>query len=84
MGQGYILNESGDHGRHRVRTDATMTAVTGTHCPVNGFWTPQGQRGSEIFIFEGTVMPTHDSVATTWTLALRPSRPGAAPSDGAS
>ena len=44
------------------------TALTGYHCPSNGFWQPAGQSSEPLFIFEGSIMPTSGGESTLWHL----------------
>ncbi|HEY8700032.1 MAG TPA: hypothetical protein VIM08_03545 [Arthrobacter sp.] len=45
-----------------------LAARTGSHCPANGFWIPEGQPGQAVFVFEGSIMPASASGATIWLL----------------
>jgi hypothetical protein len=56
-----------------------LAARTGSHCPANGFWFPEGQDGQAVFVFEGSIMPMSGSGATLWlldeTISGRPAYP---------
>lgn len=56
-----------------------LVARTGSHCPVNGFWRPEGQEGQAVFVFEGSLMPVSVSGASLWlldeTVSGRPAYP---------
>ena len=58
-----------------------LVARTGSHCPANGFWIPEGQ-GQAVFVFEGSIMPTSSSGATIWLLDETISGPPAYPLPG--
>lgn len=61
----------------------TVTATTGSHCPANGFWLPEGGKGQPVFVFEGSIMPAGESEATVWLLqdasSASPAYPSANP-----
>ena len=44
------------------------TALTGEHCPSNGFWQPAGPSAEPLFIFEGSIMPTSGGESSLWHL----------------
>lgn len=56
-----------------------LAARTGSHCPANGFWLPEGQPGQAVFVFEGSIMPMSAAGATLWlldeTISGRPAYP---------
>ena len=54
---------------HRNPTGGSrLAARTGSHCPANGFWIPEGQSGQPVFVFEGSIMPVSPTGATLWLL----------------
>lgn len=59
-----------------------LAARTGSHCPANGFWTPEGQPGKAVFVFEGSIMPIGASGAALWLLDETISGPPAYPLPG--
>lgn len=46
----------------------TVTATTGTHCPVSGEWAPVGADGSVCRVLEGSMMPAFRNRAAEWEL----------------
>lgn len=54
------LNLVYSHGPNSTRT--------GFHCPRNGFWRPEGGNAEPLFVFEGSLMPTHGGSSTVWLL----------------
>jgi hypothetical protein len=42
--------------------------LTGSHCPANGLWRPVDSSAEPIFVFEGSMMPTHDGGSAMWML----------------
>ena len=59
-----------------------LAARTGSHCPANGFWIPEGQPGKAVFVFEGSIMPMGGLGATLWLLDETVSGPPAYPLPG--
>ncbi|MCU1518408.1 MAG: hypothetical protein JWQ75_3129 [Pseudarthrobacter sp.] len=59
-----------------------LAARTGSHCPANGFWLPEGQPGQAVFVFEGSIMPMSGSGATLWLLDESITGPAAYPLPG--
>ncbi|GAA2855204.1 hypothetical protein [Paenarthrobacter ilicis] len=55
-------------------TREAISARTGFHCPRNGFWRPVGGIGEPLFIFEGSLMPTHAGKSIEWHMV--DTRPG--------
>ncbi|MBT8161821.1 hypothetical protein KKI43_15410 [Arthrobacter sp. GN70] len=49
-------------------TRGSLTARTGFHCPRNGFWRPLGSLVEPLFVFEGSIMPTHAGNSIEWHL----------------
>jgi hypothetical protein len=46
-----------------------LKAVTGSHCPTNGFWRPEDAPSTEpVFVFEGSMMPPGRRGSTMWYL----------------
>ncbi|MEA5455425.1 hypothetical protein SPF06_11895 [Sinomonas sp. JGH33] len=41
---------------------------TGSHCPVNGLWQPAESTDEPLFVFEGSIMPTHAGGSAEWML----------------
>ncbi|BCW86184.1 hypothetical protein DM794_01000 [Paenarthrobacter ureafaciens] len=56
-----------------------LAARTGSHCPANGFWLPEGSSGQPIFVFEGSVMPASETGAAVWHLQTSAETGRAAP-----
>jgi hypothetical protein len=68
---------------HRVPSSGSrLAARTGSHCPANGFWLPEGQPGQAVFVFEGSIMPRGASGATLWLLDETATGPAAYPLPG--
>ncbi|MEW9871813.1 hypothetical protein [Arthrobacter sp. HS15c] len=68
---------------HRNKSsDSRLAARTGSHCPANGFWVPEGQPGQTVFVFEGSIMPMSGLGATLWLLDETISGPPAYPLPG--
>jgi hypothetical protein len=68
---------------HRAPSNASRLATrTGSHCPANGFWLPEGQPGRAVFVFEGSIMPRGASGATLWLLDETATGPAAYPLPG--
>lgn len=44
---------------------------TGDHCPNSGWWTPEGDPETTLFVSEGSLMPAHNGVAVSWTPAVQ-------------
>lgn len=54
---------------------------TGAHCPVAGFWRPQGRADAkQVFVSEGSLMPAIDGRPVVWILSSGQGR-GQAASD---
>ncbi|KQQ94860.1 hypothetical protein ASF72_19780 [Arthrobacter sp. Leaf141] len=53
----------------RCRPLRAMTAVTGTHCPASGRWSPNGEAQKGQVFFEGSLMPSFGGAAVVWVLA---------------
>lgn len=45
-----------------------LTARTGTHCPLSGWWAPHGDKTRPFLLLEGSIMPTSGNVAVEWAL----------------
>jgi hypothetical protein len=43
-------------------------AKTGEHCPLSGWWAPDGSEGNGHYIAEGSIMPAVSGVSVTWSL----------------
>lgn len=41
---------------------------TGSHCPLNGLWRPVDSSAEPLFVFEGSIMPTHGGGTAEWML----------------
>ena len=68
---------------HRNHSSGSrLAARTGSHCPANGFWVPEGQPGQPVFVFEGSIMPMSGLGATLWLLDETVSGPPAYPLPG--
>jgi hypothetical protein len=46
----------------------TVTATTGTHCPVSGEWAPVGAHDTVCRFLEGSMMPAFRNQAAEWEL----------------
>lgn len=46
----------------------TLTATTGTHCPVSGEWAPVGAGDTVCRFLEGSMMPAFRNRAAEWEL----------------
>ena len=57
-------------GTHTKSRDVMprLMSRTGSHCPANGFWVPEGDTGQPVFMFQGSIMPTGSSGAIVWAL----------------
>lgn len=51
-----------------IFSDGSTATRTGFHCPRNGFWRPEGGNAEPLFVFEGSLMPTHGGSSTVWLL----------------
>ncbi|UKA55428.1 hypothetical protein LFT45_05765 [Arthrobacter sp. FW305-BF8] len=49
----------------RVRS---VTATTGSHCPVSGEWAPVGAQDTVCRVLEGSMMPAFRNRAAEWEL----------------
>lgn len=58
----------------RCRPARAMTAGTGTHCPVSGRWSPDGELQDSQMFFEGSVMPPFEGAPVVWMLGPDPDR----------
>jgi hypothetical protein len=47
----------------------SLTAATGSHCPISGTWIPQDYHSEEKTLSEGSVMPPYRGRAVLWTYA---------------
>ncbi len=45
----------------------SLTAATGSHCPVSGTWTLQDDHSEKKALSEGSVMPPYDGRTVIWT-----------------
>jgi hypothetical protein len=45
----------------------SLTAATGSHCPVSGTWIPEDQHSEKRNFSEGSVMPAHNGQTVVWT-----------------
>ena len=61
--------------RYAIRRTHSLVASTGSHCPANGIWLPEGMPGQGVFVFEGSIMPVSPTGATVWLLADTASGP---------
>lgn len=55
----------------QLRTKVSRTGHfgrTGEHCPVDGWWVPDGTEPEGRFIVQGSIMPPQDGEAVTWQL----------------
>lgn len=52
----------------RCRPARAMTAGTGTHCPVSGWWSPNGELQDSQVFFEGCLMPSFEGAPAVWVL----------------
>ena len=41
-------------------------AITGSHCPASGLWSPEADPHTVLSFFEGHVFPAFDGVPTVW------------------
>lgn len=57
-------------------TVPSLTAQTGHHCPLNGFWLPEDDGADPLFVFEGSVMPMSEGKSTVWHLVNPLARTG--------
>jgi hypothetical protein len=46
----------------------TFEAITGEHCPANGWWVPVDGEGEGLFIVEGNLVPPNKGQPITWVL----------------
>lgn len=56
------------HTSWNLRKSHSMIVRTGTHCPINGLWQPVDSSAEPLFVFEGSIMPTHDGGTAEWIL----------------
>jgi hypothetical protein len=56
----------------RCRPTRAMTADTGTHCPVSGRWSPDGELPHSQVFFEGSLMPPFEGAPVVWVLGPDP------------
>ncbi|KHL04231.1 hypothetical protein [Sinomonas humi] len=56
------------HTSWNLRKSQSMIVRTGTHCPTNGLWQPVDSPSEPLFVFEGSIMPTHDGGSAEWML----------------
>ena len=52
----------------RCRPTRAMKAGTGTHCPVSGPWSPDGNPQDSQVFFEGSVLPSFEGAPVVWVL----------------
>ncbi len=45
-----------------------VVVETGSHCPFNGLWRPVDSSAEPLFVFEGSIMPTHGGGTAEWML----------------
>jgi hypothetical protein len=56
----------------RCRPTRAMTAGTGTHCPISGRWSPDGELQDSQVFFEGSLMPPFEGEPVVWVLGPDP------------
>jgi hypothetical protein len=49
-----------------LRERSLPAATTGSHVPVTGLWSPEGEEDIVRAFSEGHVFPAHNGSATTW------------------
>ncbi|MDQ4501198.1 hypothetical protein [Sinomonas sp. ASV322] len=57
------------------KSHMAMIARTGAHCPANGLWQPVDSSAEPLFVFEGSIMPTHLGGTAEWILVATGARP---------
>ena len=58
----------------RCRPTRAMTAGTGTHCPVSGRWSPDGELQDSQVFFEGSLVPSFEGTPVVWVQEPEPVR----------
>jgi hypothetical protein len=56
------------HTSWNLRKSHSMIVRTGAHCPINGLWQPVDSSAEPLFVFEGSIMPTHGGGTAEWIL----------------
>ncbi|WP_334172038.1 hypothetical protein [Sinomonas sp.] len=62
------------HTSWNLRKLHGVIVATGSHCPANGLWQPLDSDGEPLFVFEGSMMPTHAGATTEWMLVQTSNR----------
>ncbi|MEY9776353.1 hypothetical protein ABH915_001961 [Arthrobacter sp. MW3 TE3886] len=65
-----MLRTDGHTGKSRTAS-RSVTAVTGSHCPISGLWALVGGEETYCRVVEGSVMPAFRNTAVQWRLLER-------------